>query len=144
MNAQRGLQYNYIAAKVLVCSSALRVLLLYFLFPGVYLSLNGEIFHNHSYIAISGIGSSDNNALLCITNRPGTPTTGNWFVPDGTRVSTGGVPGFSRTTGPMVMRLKRNTATDPAAEGIYYCEIKDNTETEQRVYVGIYNGGGMH
>ena len=54
------------------------------------------------------------------------------------------VPGFERTRGPMVVRLRRNTGTDPAAEGIYYCEIKDNTETNQRVYVGIHNGGGMY
>ncbi|CAI8045573.1 Receptor-type tyrosine-protein phosphatase delta, partial [Geodia barretti] len=42
----------------------------------------------------------------------------------------------------MVVRLKRNTATDPAAEGIYHCKVMDNTETEQRIYVGLYNGGG--
>ncbi|CAI8038513.1 hypothetical protein GBAR_LOCUS21472, partial [Geodia barretti] len=40
----------------------------------------------------------------------------------------------------MVVRLRRTTGT--AAEGIYHCEVMDNTETEQRVYVGIYNGGG--
>ena len=108
---------------------------------GVYLSLNGEIFHNHSYVDISDIGSTD-DALLCITNRPGTLTTGNWLAPSGARVDGTDVPGFTRNRGPMVVRLRRTTGT--AAEGIYYCEINDNTETEQRVYVGLYNGGGMH
>ena len=116
-----------------------------FIFPGVYLSLNGEIITNHSYVAISDIGS---NALLCITNRPssGNPphSGGDWFAPDKTRVDGTDVPGFERNRGPMVVRLRRNTATDPAAEGIYHCEVMDNTETEQRVYVGIYNEGGMY
>ena len=119
--------------------------------PGVYLSLNGEIFTNHSYVDISDIGSTDNTSLLCITNRPppsGSLTSGgNWHAPDGTRVDgigRDGVPGFERNRGPMVVRLKRNPATDPADEGMYYCDVMDNTETDQRVYVGIYNGGGMY
>ena len=52
------------------------------------------------------------------------------------------VPGLSRNRDSMVVRLKRTTGT--AAEGIYHCEVMDNTETNQRVYVGIYNGGGMY
>ena len=111
----------------------------------MYLSLDGEIITNHSYVATSDIGSPDNTALLCITNRPGSPTPGNWFAPSGARVGDViPVPGFTRNRGPMVVRLRRNTATDPAAEGLYYCEVLDNTETDQAVYVGIYNGGGMY
>ena len=98
---------------------------------------------------IGDIGSTDETSLLCITNRPppaGSPNSGgDWYAPDGTIVgslSSGDVPGFERSRGPIVVRLKRNTAT--ATEGIYYCEIKDNTETDQTVYVGIYNGGGMY
>ena len=101
---------------------------------------------------ISDIGSPDDTALLCITDLPpstgSTNSGGNWFAPDGTRVGDAGyndVQGFVRNRDPMVVRLKRNTATDPPAEGMYYCEVMDNTETEQRVYVGIYhNGGGMY
>ena len=116
----------------------------------MYLSLNGEIVRNHSYVYISDIGSSDNTALLCITGRPppaGSPNSGgDWFVPDhGTRVGDMvPVPGFTRNRGPMVVRLRRNTATDPADEGIYHCEVMDNTETDQRVYVGLYNGEGTY
>ena len=117
-------------------------------FPGVYLSLNSEIVRNHSYVKISDIG---NTALLCITNRSppngDANSGGNWYAPDRTIVGNLGsadVPGFERNRGPMVVRLMRNIGTDPAAEGIYYCEVMDNTETNQRVYVGIYNGGGMY
>ena len=95
---------------------------------------------------ISDIGSTNDTALLCITNRPptGANSGGNWFAPDKTRVDGTDVPGFTKTRDPMVVRLKRTTATGTAAEGIYHCEVMDNTETEQRVYVGIYNGGGMY
>ena len=97
---------------------------------------------------ISDIGSSDGTSLLCITNRPPpadrTSSGGDWYAPDRTRVDGNDVPGFGRNRGPMVVRLKRNTATDPAAEGIYHCKVMDNTETEQRIYVGLYNGGGMY
>ena len=113
----------------------------------VFLSLNGSIILNNSYVDISDIGSTDETSLLCITNRPppaGSPNSGGvWFVPDGTRVDGTDVLGFSTTRGPMVVRLRRNTGTDPAAEGIYHCVVMDNTETDRTVYVGIYNGGGM-
>ena len=132
--------------KLKCCAKGLRSCT--FIFPGVYLSLNGEISTNNSYVDISDIGSSDDTALLCITNHP--PPSGNvhsggdWYAPDGTRVDVTDVPGFVRTRGSMVVRLKRNTPPDPADEGIYHCEVMDNTETDQRVYVGIYNGGGMY
>ena len=100
---------------------------------------------------ISHIGSTDNTALLCITNRPppsGSPNSGgDWYAPDGTIVrglGSGDVPAFERNRGRMVVRLRKTTGTGTAAEGIYYCEVKDNTETEQRVYVGIYSVGGMY
>ena len=115
----------------------------------VFLGLNGDIIPNNGYVDIGDIGSNDNTALLCITNRPpptGSPNSGgDWFVPDGTRVGGPGttdVPGFNRNRGPMVVRLRRTTAT--AAKGIYHCVVMDNTETEQTVYVGIYNGEGMY
>ena len=45
----------------------------------------------------------------------------------------------------MVVRLKRTTGTDPAAEGIYQCSIEDATSTIHYISVGLYNsGGGMH
>ena len=42
----------------------------------------------------------------------------------------------------MVVRLLRNTASDPPSEGIYHCLVQDDTFTEQIVYVGLYNSGG--
>ena len=111
----------------------------------VYLSLNGDIIPNHGYVMISDIGSTDNTALLYHTNRPATlggNSGGDWFAPDQNRVYGTEVPGFKRNRGPMVVRLLRNTATDPPAEGIYDCVIEDDTLTSHTVYVGLYNSGG--
>ena len=101
-------------------------------------------------MVISKIGSTDNTSLICHTNQPATLSSnahsgGNWFAPSKTRVNNGAVPGFKRNRGPMMVRLLRNTATDPpseASEGIYHCLVEDDTLTNQTVYVGLYNTGG--
>ena len=115
-----------------------------FQMAGVYLSLNSRVIPNNGYVLISDIGTAgDDTALLCITNRP--PLTGDshsgghWLAPDGTTVTGTAVPGFRRNRGPMVVRLYRNTATGPPAEGTYYCQILDDTNTLQTVTVGLYN-----
>ena len=117
----------------------------------MYLSLNDVIIPNNSHVVISDIGSTENTALTCNTNRPVINnfnirhSGGNWYGPSGTRVGTIGsdnVPGFVRTRGPMAVRLLRNTATDPPSEGIYHCVVEDDTMTEHTLYVGLYNSGG--
>ena len=105
----------------------------------VFLSLNGAVVPNHGYVAISEIGFSDNTALLCNTNRPGTLTSGNWYAQDGTRVDDTSVPGVIRNRGPMVVRLKWTTGTAPV--GIYGCSVNDAASTLHTVYVGLYNTG---
>ena len=96
---------------------------------------------------ISDIGSTDNTALLCHTNRPpphGGPKTssGEWYGPDGTRVTDTAVPGFQRDRGPMVVRLRNSTSTGTPSEGMYKCSIKDTESIPKTVYVGLYNSGG--
>ena len=110
----------------------------------VFLILNGAVIPDHGYVAISDIGSTDDTALLCITNRPPSygsiHSGGDWFPPHGTRVDDNSVPGVARTRGPMVVRLKRTTGTAP--EGIYRCSVLDLASTPNTVYVGLYNPGG--
>ena len=113
---------------------------------GIYLSLNDDIIPSHGYVVISDIGSTDDTALICHTNRPATlnnnaDSGGDWFAPDETRVDDNAVPGFRRNRGPMMVRLLRDTATDPPSEGIYHCLVEDDTLTEQTVYMGLYNSG---
>ena len=46
------------------------------------------------------------------------------------------VPGFGRTRSPHVVRLKRSSDGTPP-EGTYKCVVRDTTDTNQTVYVGI-------
>ena len=115
----------------------------------VFLRLNGTVLPKNGYVRLSDIGSTDETALLCHTNRLPPPygplhSGGDWFAPDGTRLqrylSAEGV-GFTRSRGPMVVRLKRSLIETPE-EGIYTCIIGDDSSLYTSVYVGIYNTGG--
>ena len=111
----------------------------------VYLSLNSEVIPNHGYVEISDIGYSYSTALLCHTNRPAIKSyilydiVGNWLTPEKDRVQYYN-NGFRSNRDPMAVRLRRSTY-GTADEGIFWCEIKDATETLQTVYVGLYNSG---
>ena len=114
---------------------------------GVFLSLRGAIIPNHGYVMISDIGSTIETALLCNTNYlpdGGVSSGGDWFGPDGTRIGYIGstdVPGFVRNRAPEVVRLIRYTVAGTPPEGIYSCQVQDDTLTIQNVYVGLYNSG---
>ena len=41
----------------------------------------------------------------------------------------------------MIVRLLRNTATDPPSEGIYQCLVEDDTNTLCIFHIGLYNNG---
>ena len=96
-------------------------------------------------MAIGEIGSTDDTALLCHTNKPPYPDSGtsggDWFGPNGTRVlgehEHNGVPGFVRDRGSNVVRLKRSSSTNQP-EGIYKCIIQDDILVNQTVYVRLY------
>ena len=84
----------------------------------MYLSLNDAIISNNSFVVISDIGSTENTALICNTNRPiinffnKRHSGGDWYGPNGIIVGNMGsddVPGFVKSRGPMVVRLLRNT-----------------------------------
>ena len=106
--------------------------------------MNGDVIPNHGYVMISDIGSTDDTALLCHTNRPpargSSNSGGNWIAPNGTRVHLMDVRGFTRNRGSMVVRLKRVTGSP--AEGIYYCTIGiSSSNAVKNVNIGLYNSG---
>ena len=113
----------------------------------MYISLHGVSIPNHGYVAISDIGTTDDSALICHTDRlaSGRDSGGNWFGPNGNRVSginqDSTVQGLARNRAPMIVRLKRRPGSSPK-EGIYHCVIEDSQSVEHTLYVGLYNNGG--
>ena len=87
------------------------------------------------------------NALVCITNlttccRPpytdpiGIQALGNWFFPNGTRVSSSGNQwDFHRTREQMVVPMHRRRGGE---DGIYHCVIPVTTSIDHTVYIGVY------
>ena len=88
-----------------------------------------------------GIGGGD--ALLCVTDltaccRPpysGTmgPVIGNWFFPNGTRISEQWE--MYGTRGQSVVRLHRRSG---GVNGIYHCVISDAAGADQTITIGVY------
>ena len=90
------------------------------------------------------IGSTDDTALLCHTNKVLPKVIGgDWFDPNGNKVGSdidnkpGDVPGFKRNRVPHVVRLKRSSSDGTPPEGVYKCVVRDTTDTDQTVFVGI-------
>ena len=100
-------------------------------------------------MVISDIGSTNDTALLCNTNRlvDGADSGGHWIGPNGmvvggTTIGVNNVPGFRSNRDARNVRLLRNTATDPPSEGIFRCEVEDATLAQQTLYVGLFSSGG--
>ena len=102
---------------------------------GVWFSLNGKTYQNNSCVALEDIGEGD-DALLCMTNLTvccRSPSLGNWFFPNGTRVVR--TRDVYRTRGQSVVRLNRIRG---GVAGIYRCEIPDAINVTQTIYIRLY------
>ena len=114
-----------------------------------YVSFMGQTLVNHSYVDLSTVGNSSNgsNSIQCHTYL-GTCCSssqgshrGDWYFPNGTRLSLSG--DMYERRGAQRVDLRRNTTTGPT--GIYRCDIAtsavhDDTDISVRetVYVGLY------
>ena len=112
----------------------------------INITLNGVIIPNFGYVRFSDIGTNAATALLCNTNRPANipvnpqetrfNSGGEWFTSDGSIADD--LPEFRRNRGHHVVRLiRKSTATSTPPEGIYYCQIEDDTLTNHTLYVII-------
>ena len=112
-------------------------------FMGYMVSHKGVLYSDHDPVAMSNVGSNDSSAIICYTNYSdvhGSEHEGNWISPDGTRVdSSGSVPGFRTTRGPLTVRLLRTSGTPQ--QGIYRCVVQNDTAVLYTVHVGLYNSG---
>ena len=101
----------------------------------MYIRLNDSIIPNHGYVKISDLSFA---TLDCLTTDH--QHEGNWISPDGTTVdSSGSVPGFTTTRGPLIVRLLRTSGTPQ--QGIYQCVVQDDNAVLYTEHVGLYNSG---
>ena len=92
-----------------------------------------------------------NNELLCITDNtaccsraesPGMAVLGDWSFPNGTVVPNEIITAdglrwdFYRLRGASRVRLLRRRG---GVDGIYRCDIPDNSDVFQTIYIGIYS-----
>ena len=108
---------------------------------GLSFWLRGTTYQNNSIVTLEDIGEGD-DALLCVTNltaccRPyWLLAFGNWFYPNGTRISSSGSNWeFHRTRGYMVVLLHRRSG---GVTGVYHCMIRDAMNVTQTIYIGVY------
>lgn len=109
----------------------------------MYLSLNGQQPANDSEVAVTEIGESMEEALLCYTDNAQccntTDTnTGRWLQQNGADVGDQPESDFFVTKGPNVVRLHRRNSTFPS--GTYCCEVRDARSMVTRVCARI---GGL-
>ena len=93
-------------------------------------------------VTLTDIGSGPSGPpLYCLTPSTeccGSSVSGEWYLPDGTPVSSSITP-FSRSQVPNAVSLHRNVITPPS--GVFRCEIPDASGVRQNIYVGIYPQG---
>ena len=119
-----------------------------------YVSFMGQTLANHSYVDLSLVGHDDSgsDSVQCHTDLSTCCSAGqgvhrgDWYFPNGTRMSFSGDI-FERREAQRVELRRRNSATSPVA--IYCCDIPttavhDNYNISVRdiVYVGLYTASG--
>ena len=112
---------------------------------GVRFLLRGITYQNNSLVTLEDIGEWD-DALLCRTDQPVccrhpyTPTLGNWFFPNGTRLHSSWTQSWTqwdlyRDRGQMLVNMHRRRG---GVTGIYHCVIPDVMNVTQTMYIGVY------
>ena len=116
-----------------------------------YVSFKGQTLANHSYVNLSLVGDDASDSVVCHTdlstccsNTEG-PHRGDWYFPDGTRLSfSTSAVGESRGKERVDLRRRKQ-----GTSGIYRCDIPtdgvhDSTDISVRdtVYVGLYLNRG--
>ena len=103
----------------------------------MYIKLNDNIVPNRGYVKVRDISLASGLHCLIFNDDSNNDHEGDWISPDGTTVdSSGSVPGFRTTRGPLIVRLLRTSGTPQ--QGIYQCVVQNSTVIP---HVGLYNSG---
>jgi len=107
-------------------------------------------------ILISDIGEPNDDALICITDDPGTNTASEWYYDPTSPTTNYSVRiqsddlerGWLRNRGPMngdgfrFTRLRRDIDVTDSVEGVFTCDIE--VDTGPPISVGIYYASEPH
>ena len=106
-----------------------------------YLTFEGFILSNHSYIDISDVGADvecHTDLTTCCRSGDGN-AAGAWYFPDGRRVSFDNKNIYMRREEQKVVLYKRGGII-ATTFGIYQCQIPINSSASMEIiYAGIYN-----
>lgn len=126
----------------------------FYLNTGIHIVLDGQLYYNNSVVFIEDIGGVTNNTtiqngthenkeLICTTDK--TPCcatqaniTGYWFFPNETIVSSNSSNHVFTSRGDD-QTVKLNYRGGEFIPGIYRCQVPDEQNVMQNVYVGIYS-----
>ena len=77
------------------------------------------------------------NTECCSSSEtPSGDTVGEWYLPDGSLLSTAGTA-FTRGHIASAVSLNRHSGMSPT--GVFLCDVPDANGTSQSVYIGIYH-----
>ena len=113
-----------------------------------YLTFMGNNIPNHSYVDLKTLGTDKNDSVLCHTDlltccsRFQGPDRGDWYFPNGNKLSFSGNVSEGRGAELVHLRYSGSGGTS----GIYRCDIEtnafDNNDGHETMYVGLYTSGG--
>ena len=120
-----------------------------------YVSFMGTNLPNHSYVDLTLVGDAldGSDSVQCHTDLDWCcsgaqgPGRGDWYFPNGDRLSFSGNPGdIYESRGAQRVDLHRRNNGDTS--GIYRCDIEtyavNDEDGRETVYVGLYASGGEH
>ena len=117
---------------------------------GVALMREGAVIPNNSPISLESLGdfnATTNIPLLCVTSSfiPDADVedyVGNWFRPQGDAplgVSSNTTDLYQSSEDEQSVGLNRPSEVASVESGLYRCEIPDNENVTQTLYVGVYS-----
>ena len=123
-------------------------------YPFVRFGNTGPALSNHSYLDFTAVGNSGDrsDSVQCVTDLATCchwnqgDDRGDWFFPNGTRLSL-----ITSSTSSIVerrdhMKIDLHHRNNGVANGIYQCTIETNAVNDddgrEIVYVGLYASGG--
>jgi hypothetical protein len=119
----------------------------YFILDVIFF-LNGTIYTNNTIIDVNDIGSTNYEALLCLTNASNccSNNQGEWYFPNEVSIDDSTSNSMHLSRGPSVVRLNLIVKDGLFPVGVYRCEIPDANRNSKNIYIGIYpsnSGVGM-